>query len=219
VIFPEPRFSPLGDGAVTITLGDEMSQMMSDNVMAVAHAIESRMNRVEVVPSYAAVTVFFDHPSSKYAEIVTQLEKLVAGSAAVGAESPTSASKLVRIPVRYDGEDLDDVAGRANMTRESVIDLHSSREYRVYMLGFAPGFAYLGDLDERLALPRRDSPRKRVPAGSVAIAENQTAVYPSSTAGGWHLIGRTGATMFDIAREPPSLLAPGDRVRFERVDE
>lgn len=218
MIFPEPRFSPLGDGAVTITLGDEMSPTMSDRVIAVAHASESTMNLIEIVPSYAAVTVFFDHPSSNYAEIVKELERLVAGGEAVGADSPTSAGKLVRIQVRYDGEDLDDVARRTNMSRDSVIDLHSTREYRVYMLGFAPGFAYLGDLDERLSLPRRDSPRKRVPAGSVAIAENQTAVYPSSTPGGWHLIGRTEAIMFDISRDPPSLLAPGDRVRFERVD-
>jgi KipI family sensor histidine kinase inhibitor len=119
--------------------------------------------------------------------------------------------------VTYDGPDLSEVAQRTGMTPESVIDIHCSREYRVYMLGFAPGFAYLGDLDQRLALPRRESPRKRVSKGSVAIAEAQTAVYPSSTPGGWHLIGRTEVTMFDPTRDPPATLAVGDRVRFERI--
>jgi KipI family sensor histidine kinase inhibitor len=125
----------------------------------------------------------------------------------------------VHVPVTYNGEDLDEVARRTGLTRQMVIEIHCSREYRVYMLGFAPGFAYLGNLDSRLALPRRDTPRKRVPAGSVAIAEVQTAVYPSSTAGGWHLIGRTDLEMFDIRRNPPALLAPGDRVVFEPVIE
>jgi KipI family sensor histidine kinase inhibitor len=118
------------------------------------------------------------------------------------------------IPVRYDGEDLDDVARRTNLTVEDVITIHSGAEYRVFVIGFVPGFAYLGPLDPRLVVARRDSPRKRVPAGSVAIAEAQTGVYPAETPGGWHLIGTTDVKMFDAMRESPALLAVGDRVRF-----
>ena len=217
MIFAEPRFSPLGDGAVTVTLGDEMSQPMSAVVLTVVRAIEQQCTGIEVIPSYAALTVFYDASQSTYDEMRGTLDELVRRRE-VADETPHSSSRLVRIPVTYDGEDLDEVARRTELTREMVIDMHCSREYRVYMLGFAPGFAYLGDLDSRLTLHRRDSPRKRVPAGSVAIAEAQTAVYPSSTAGGWHLIGRTDLTMFDIGRDPPALLAPGDRVLFERIE-
>jgi KipI family sensor histidine kinase inhibitor len=219
LIFAEPRFSPLGDGAVTITLGDEMSQSMSDRVLGIAREIErSTALALEAVPSYAAVTVFYDPALSTYEQMCASLSDLP-GAYSVADDVTPSSSRLVRIPVTYDGEDLDEVAHRTGLTRQMVIEIHCSREYRAYMLGFAPGFAYLGNLDSRLALPRRDSPRKRVPAGSVAIAELQTAVYPSSTAGGWHLIGRTDLEMFDIGRDPPALLAPGDRVVFERVIE
>jgi KipI family sensor histidine kinase inhibitor len=217
LIFAEPRFSPLGDGAVTITLGDEVSESMSTRVLGVAREIERTVAvALDVVPSYAAVTLFYDPALSTYEQMCASLSDLPSAWSVADDATPSS-NQLVRIPVRYDGEDLDEVARRTGLTRAMVIELHSSREYRVYMLGFAPGFAYLGDLDSRLALPRRDSPRKRVPAGSVAIAEGQTAVYPSATAGGWHLIGGTDLEMFGIGRDPPALLAPGDRVVFERV--
>lgn len=219
MIFAEPRYSPLGDGAVTITLGDEMSQLMSDRVLRIAREIErSTALALEAVPSYATVTVFYDPALSTYEQVRASLSDLP-GAYSLGDDATPTSSRLLRIPVTYDGEDLDEVARRTGLTRQMVIEIHCSREYRVYMLGFAPGFAYLGNLDSRLALPRRDSPRRRVPAGSVAITEVQTAVYPSSTAGGWHLIGRTDLEMFDIRRVPPALLAPGDRVVFERVIE
>jgi KipI family sensor histidine kinase inhibitor len=219
VIFPEPRFSPLGDGAVTITLGDEMSPEMSDRVIAATNAIERESSgELELVPSYAAVIAFYDGARSSYREILARLEIALGRVRAGDKHNPMPVPRLVRINVIYDGSDLPEVARRTAMTRQSVVEIHSSREYRVYMLGFAPGFAYLGDLDQRLSLPRRDSPRKRVPAGSVAIAETQTAVYPSSTPGGWHLIGRTEMVMFDPHRDPPATLRVGDRVRFEPAD-
>ena len=110
--------------------------------------------------------------------------------------------------------DIGEVAERTGLSVADIIRVHSEREYRVYVIGFVPGFAYLGTLDERLALPRRATPRKRVPAGSVGIADRQTALYPSTTPGGWHLIGTTEARLFDPRGEPPSILAVGDRVRF-----
>jgi len=217
VIFAEPRFSPLGDSAVTITLGDEISAAMSDRVIDAAVTIESGLRgMVELVPTYAAVTLFYDSVRVSYSEIVRAATRALNNSTVL-ARKDEHLQRVVRIPVTYDGQDLTEVAQRTGMTEESVIDMHCLREYRVYMLGFAPGFAYLGDLDQRLALPRRESPRKRVRKGSVAIAEAQTAVYPSSTPGGWHLIGRTEMTMFDPTRDPPATLAVGDRVRFERI--
>ena len=190
---------------------------MSDRVIDAAVTIESGLRgMVELVPTYAAVTLFYDSVRVSYSEIVRAATRALNNSTVL-ARKDEHLQRVVRIPVTYDGQDLTEVAQRTGMTEESVIDMHCLREYRVYMLGFAPGFAYLGDLDQRLALPRRESPRKRVSKGSVAIADAQTAVYPSSTPGGWHLIGRTEMTMFDPTRDPPATLAVGDRVRFERI--
>jgi KipI family sensor histidine kinase inhibitor len=124
-------------------------------------------------------------------------------------------SREVRIPVHYDGPDLDLVARTAGMSVAEVVDLHSGSEYEVAFCGFAPGFGYLVGLPEALRQPRLDSPRTKVPAGSVAIAGEFTAAYPRATPGGWRLLGHTDATLFDAGRDEPALLAPGDRVRFE----
>lgn len=125
--------------------------------------------------------------------------------------------RLVEIPVIYDGEDLVEVARRTGLAVDEVIARHGGRDYRVWLLGFAPGFPYLGVLDEVLQLPRRATPRARVAAGSVAMAGAQTGIYPSESAGGWHVIGRTKRTLFDPAAAEPFLLRPGDTVRFVAV--
>lgn len=126
--------------------------------------------------------------------------------------------RLVEVPVVYDGEDLGQVAQRTGLAVEEVVKCHSGRDYRVWMLGFAPGFPYLGVLDEVLHLPRREAPRARIAAGSVAIAEAQTGIYPSESAGGWHILGRTELRTFDLERAEPFLLRPGDLVRFVPVE-
>jgi KipI family sensor histidine kinase inhibitor len=131
----------------------------------------------------------------------------------VGDSAPPPG-RVVELPVVYDGEDLSEVAARTGLDLAEVVARHAAPEYTVACLGFTAGFAYLEGLDEALHLPRRDSPRARVPAGSVAIAGNQAGVYPRPAPGGWHLIGRTAAVVFDEAADPPALLAPGDRVRF-----
>ncbi len=133
-------------------------------------------------------------------------------------ELEAAATRIVEIPVIYDGEDLGEVARRTGLEVEEVIKCHSGRDYRVWMLGFAPGFPYLGVLDELLHLPRRDSPRARIAAGSVAIAEAQTGIYPRESAGGWHILGRTVRRIFDPERADPFLLRPGDLVRFVPVE-
>jgi KipI family sensor histidine kinase inhibitor len=134
--------------------------------------------------------------------------------------APVARNKPFDIPVRYggaDGTDLDNVAKALGLAPRRVIDMHAAQEYEVLLLGFAPGFAYMGLLPPELELPRRATPRTRVPPGSVAIAGRQTAVYPSGTPGGWHIIGRTDIVLWDVARDPPALLQPGGRVRFRPV--
>jgi KipI family sensor histidine kinase inhibitor len=130
-------------------------------------------------------------------------------------ETSATGGAPLRVPVVYDGADLDEVASLSGLTREQVVERHAAGEYVVAYLGFSPGFGYLTGLDERLHVPRRDSPRTAVPAGSVAIAGPYGAIYPSSSPGGWRLLGRTTLRLWDPGREPPSLLQPGTRVRFE----
>jgi len=170
----------------------------------------------DVVPAYLGLTVFYDALHIGYRELAARLVDLCA------SERPTLArhesTRQHDLPVRYDGIDLQSVASATGLTVEQVIARHSDRTYTVDLLGFVPGFAYLSELDPALQIPRRPQPRPRVAAGSVAIAAAQTGVYPLDTPGGWHIIGTTTATMFDPARDPPALLAPGDTVRFERVE-
>jgi len=218
---PGPAIHPLGEAGWTVELGDRVDRATHARVLSLQAAIlAARLAGVtEVVPAYATVAVLFDPLRADADALRDRLAALATAdepphSDPAAAPSPRPA---LRIPTRYDGPDLDEVAGRTGLTREEVIELHTGREYQVYLLGFAPGFAYLGDLDPALVLPRRSVPRLRVPAGSVAIAAAQTAVYPLTTPGGWHLLGRTELRMFNPGRKPPVLLQPGDRVRFEAV--
>jgi KipI family sensor histidine kinase inhibitor len=165
------------------------------------------------VPAYASVVVPFDLARLTTEEALAEVARITAATAAPDA-AELAADRLVEIPTVYDGEDLAAVAEQVGLSPSAVVEIHASTEYEVFMLGFAPGFAYLGVMPEAIAVPRLPSPRPRVPAGSVAIAERQTAVYPAATPGGWNLIGRTDVVMWDVNRTPPSLLAPGDRVRF-----
>lgn len=213
-----PRFLPLGDSAVTIVIGDGIARELSRDVLRVAGDLRlAALNGVsEVVPAYASLSLFYDPLVVTYAELLEQVKPLVAQSRY--ESSAVVEPRTVHIPVHYDGEDLADVAQRTGLTANEVIALHSERDYHVYIIGFVPGFAYLGELHPSLVLPRRSAPRKRVPAGSVAIAEAQTGVYPFSTPGGWHLIGRTEVKMFDATSTEPALLRVGDKVVFDPVD-
>jgi KipI family sensor histidine kinase inhibitor len=168
------------------------------------------------VPAYATVLAPFDPDRLEPARAQADLSAWLA--AALAGEPPADAELLVvEIPVRYGGEsgpDLADVAERLGLTPTQVVEAHAATTYRVYLLGFRPGFAYLGTLPDALVLPRRPEPRPRVPAGSVGIAARQTAVYPFATPGGWHLVGRTRAVLWDVRRDPPAVLQVGQRVRF-----
>lgn len=208
------RISPLGDSAITVSLGEGITEELSEEVVREAHAISAGAIRgvIDIVPAYSTVTVHYDPLRIGYADLRSRL--LAMASPAQPATLADRAERSHSVRVRYDGEDLGDVAARTGLTVSDVIDIHTATNYRVFVIGFVPGFAYLGVLDDRLVLPRRESPRKRVPAGSVAIAEAQTGIYPSETPGGWHLIGTTDVTMFDPDRSQPALFAVGDRVKF-----
>jgi KipI family sensor histidine kinase inhibitor len=210
------RARPLGDSAVTIVFGAERSAELLRRVHSVARALEAaKIPHVEdIVPAYLALTVFYDPSHAPYEEMSASL---LAACDRATRSSPAPKSREHRIPVRYDGMDLEAVASATGLSVEDVIARHSARAYTVDLLGFVPGFAYLSELDPSLHLPRRAQPRPRIAAGSVAIAAAQTAVYPLDTPGGWHIIGSTQTVMFDPKRDVPALLAPGDRVRFERV--
>lgn len=216
---PDYELRPHGDAAILVTFGDSIDQAINRRVHAAAAAI--RMARsggapwATPIPSYASLLVGYDARWVDYENAAAALDALLAASPEPADEPESQA--LIEIPVRYggdDGPDLDAVAERTGLTPAQVVDLHSSVVYRAYLLGFAPGFAYLGELPAELELPRRDTPRQRVPAGSVAIAGRQTAVYPLSTPGGWHLIGRTDLVVWDVQRSSPALIAAGDAVRF-----
>jgi inhibitor of KinA len=218
---PAPLVLPLGEAAWTVVLGDTVDRELHARVTQLAARIAGAglAGVVEIVPAYAVVTVFFD-PLDVDAEVMREaLESICqAASNRRPERSEGAEGRLHTIPVVYNGPDLQHVAEQTELSRSEVIRRHSAPEYHVYVLGFAPGWAYLGDLDPALALPRRPTPRTRVPAGSVAIAGVQTGVYPLTTPGGWHLIGNTSLRMFDPTRDPAALLRVGDRVRFEPTE-
>lgn len=212
-----PRIEPLGESALLLTLADVASPEASARVAWLTDAVRGlqRPDIRDVVPAYCAVAVFLE-PAIDPAPVEAALRELLR-SVPAAVPRADSARAVRVIPVVYDGPDLADVAARTGLSTAEVIRRHSSRTYQAYFLGFMPGFAYLGPIDEALVLPRRAEPRRRVPAGSVAIAGAQTGIYPLETPGGWHLLGRTDVTLFDPARQPPSLIAAGDLVRFEPV--
>jgi KipI family sensor histidine kinase inhibitor len=210
---PGRPITPLGDAALTVAFADDFDPEATRRVRALARILGAAPlpGMLEVVPAYVALTIHYQPLEIDFAT----LRDLVQGLLESAAPPPEPvAPATIAIPVRYDGPDLEEVARRTGLSPAEVIALHAGREYEVALLGFVPGFAYLSELDPRLVLPRRETPRTRVPAGSVAIAGAQTGVYPAATPGGWHLIGRTSLRLFDPAREPAALLAVGDRVRF-----
>lgn len=212
---------PFGERAYLVELGNRLDDDTSDRVRALHRLVqEARKTEPAIgasVPAYTSVLVPFDAETMPPDEVRCALEAMAADA----SEAPDRCEpELVEIEVRYggdDGADLDEVSERTGLSPERVIEVHTRPTYRVHMLGFAPGFAYLGPLPESIRLPRRSEPRMRVPAGSVAIAAAQTAVYPFSTPGGWHLIGHTGATFWDGSAAEPSRLQPGDQVHFVAV--
>ena len=215
-----PRVVPAGDSAILIELGSEIDPDINSQVFALADSIDAAEIAavVELIPTYRSLLVSYDPILSKYDEMCDRLDSFVTELDAI-VEAAGDA-KIVELPVVYggdDGPDLGSVAKHAELSIQEVIDIHSGVDYRVYMIGFAPGFPYLGGLDKRIATPRLKTPRISVPAGSVGIAESQTGVYPNASPGGWQLIGRTASALFDVTMSSPSLITPGSKVRFVPV--
>jgi KipI family sensor histidine kinase inhibitor len=207
-----------GEDAMMLYLGEETSPAVAAHVQAAAVAIEQALGAdlVDLVPSYASILIIYDALHTDHLSVAHRVREAVD---ALQTQSATEGRSVV-LPVYYDpevGEDLETLATRAGLSTDEVIALHSATEYRVYAIGFAPGFAYLGQVDERIAAPRLATPRQKVPRGAVAIADRQTAVYPAVSPGGWNLIGRCPVRMFDPNAQPCMPVTVGDRVRFEAV--
>jgi len=213
------RIHSAGEDALIVYLGEGTDPRVSARVQSACAAIESVLGSdlVDLVPSYASVLVIYnllvaDHLSvqSRIHQALDQID-----------DTQSDEGTLVTLPAWYDpeaGPDLESLAEGAGLSIEEVIDIHTGTEYRVYAIGFAPGFAYLGQVDERIAAPRLSTPRQKVPRGAVAIADRQTAVYPAPSPGGWNLIGRCPKRMFDPDIRPTMPVAVGDRIRFEAID-
>lgn len=209
------RVRMAGDAALTLEFEPRIDARVNARVVAAAARIAAARHRGvrDVVPGFHTLTVYVDPLRADAGRVLAALEE-AAAAPAFAADS----SREVVIPVRYgggDGPDIDEVAAFAGCSTAEVVRRHAAVAYRVYMVGYLHGFAYLGTVDPRIAMPRRATPRLTVPAGSVGIAGGQTGVYPTAAPGGWRLIGRTAVRMFDADRRPPGLVGPGDRIRFE----
>lgn len=210
---------PCGDGAVTAVFPGGISEENTAKVGALSAALEKRRiaGVTGWIPAYASLTVLYDPLRLSRARVTRILLRLADRARAEKTEKKT----VHLIPVLYGGaggEDLSFVAARAGISEAEAVRLHAGRDYLIHMIGFLPGFAYLGGLDARLAAPRLDSPRAVIPAGSVGIGGSQTGIYPVASPGGWRLIGRTPLKVYDPDRDPPVLYRPGEYVRFVPVD-
>lgn len=216
-----PSLETLAEDALLLRFGDRIDAAINDRVHAAARRLAS-LPGVECVPAYASLLLRFEPARWRRGDAAPHEHLREAVATALRESDDTeAATREVTVPVWYGAEagpDLDDVAAHARLTREEVVARHVAASYRVAMLGFAPGFPYLLGLDPALAMPRRTDPRLSVPAGSVAIGGSQTGIYPQALPGGWHLIGRTPWRLFDLRAAEPSLLRPGDRVRFRAID-
>ncbi|MCZ6604274.1 MAG: 5-oxoprolinase subunit PxpB [Alphaproteobacteria bacterium] len=209
----------MGDVALIVEFGTAIDRAISRRVMNLARAVRRGdwQGVVDVVPTFRSLMVCYDPLRTSRAELEDRI-----GSLFDHQMDMQVRSKLWRIPIIYGGEfgpDLDNVADRTGLSSDDVVERHSSIQYHVYMIGFLPGYPYLGDLTKELQLPRLEKPRLRVPRRSVAIAQQITGVYPVESPGGWHLIGRVPVPLFDLEWPRPSLLLPGDAVRFEPVSQ
>ena len=215
-----PSMEALAEGALLLRFGQVIDAGLNARVHAAARRLRQALPGVECTAAYASLMLRFD-PRAWGAQPHRELELRVR-EALLDIAPEDDAARQVEIPVHYGGDsgpDLAEVATLSGLAMEEVVSRHCAAEYRVAMLGFAPGFAYLLGMDPALVVPRRADPRQRVPAGSVAIGGAQTGVYPDELPGGWQLIGRTPLPLFEAQATEPALLRPGDRVRFRAIDE
>lgn len=219
------RIEPLGDRALLVILGEGIDAQVNDRVHRLAAALRKRNfpGVQDIVPAYATLAVHYDlskwvgHSAPPCRVLETEIRRLWRDRETGSLPDP----RLLEISVCYGGEwgpDLREVAERCRLAEQTVVERHTAAEYRVFMLGFTPGFPYLGGLDPSIAVPRHEAPRVSVPAGSVGIAGMQTGIYPLESPGGWQIIGRTPRRLFDPGALNPCWLRPGDRLRFVAID-
>ena len=217
----KPIISPVGDCAISIDFGQVIDPKINRHIRQTIERIqELKLDGItELVPTYCALLIQYDAMLYSYSDICNLMEPLLEPSATDDANERVT---VIEIPTVYGGEfgpDLGFVASHNNLSEDEVVSIHSGTDYLVYMLGFIPGFTYLGGMDPRIATPRLSSPRTLIPAGSVGIAGEQTGTYPSDSPGGWQIIGRTPVTMYDMSKEQAALLSAGDYVRYVPIDE
>jgi KipI family sensor histidine kinase inhibitor len=209
------KYVSASDSSILMEFGDEIKPEINREIQAMVHLLEKEViaGVIEYIPSYTKLMITYDPLTIDYQNLVAKLKELEDRIDTISI-SPT---KIIEIPVLYGGEygpDLETVANYNNLSDEEVIKIHSSRDYLIYMLGFTPGFPYLGGMSKKIATPRLKNPREKVPAGSIGIADRQTGIYPISSPGGWQIIGRTPIKLFDPQREVPFLLEIGSYLRF-----
>ena len=217
------QIDAVGDRCLLLRLGDSVDAATSARVHALVQRLrEAPIDGVrDIVPAFTTVALHYQ-PECFGATPFATLRALLLARLDQPLDALQTAARTVEIPICYGGAhgpDLDAVAQRCGLSAEQVINRHLASAHRVHMLGFAPGFPFIGGLDPALAMPRRSTPRTHIPAGSVAIAREQTCIYPLQSPGGWNILGRTPLRLFNAAAEPPCLLAPGDVLRFVRIDE
>ncbi len=207
-----PQLLPFGDSGLLIKFGDEIDLSINQRVHNLDALLRAREIHgvVETVPAYASLLVYYDPLILTFDQIA---ERVKAEMESV-MENISRKPRYIEVPVRYGGEDLEFVAAYHHLSPREVVRIHASRDYTVYMMGFTPGFAYMGKLDDAIATPRLETPRVRVDAGSIGTAGAQTGIYPIASPGGWRIIGRTSLRLFDLNADQPFLFSPGDLVRF-----
>jgi len=219
------KIQPTGDHALTVTFGDAIDESINKQVLSFFHFLQQQNIEgvKDFIPAYSSLTVVYDivtirqhHGIPAFEYMHNQIENGLKNSNVEAEES----ARLLHIPVCYDvslGIDLQEIALQKNITIEEIIELHSASTYRVYMIGFLPGFAYMGRVDKKITVPRKKIPRKNVDAGSVGIADFQTGIYPLNSPGGWNIIGQTPVLLFNKNYKEPCILQPGDKVKFEPI--
>lgn len=214
-MYKETKYLNAGDKALVIEFSDKISDEVNSKVRSMMIAINQRKLEciVEIIPTYRSLMVHYNPLKIEYDELINSLKDIEQNLGNIEIPPP----KVIEIPTLYGGEygpDIENVAKHNNLSIDEVIKIHSSKEYLIYMLGFTPGFPYLGGMDKSLETPRLQVPRTKIPAGSVGIASKQTGIYPIDSPGGWQLIGRTPLKLFDINKENPFLLSAGSYIKF-----
>ncbi|MBU1012150.1 MAG: 5-oxoprolinase subunit PxpB [Bacteroidetes bacterium] len=209
------KIIPSGDSAILVRLGNEITEEINTRVHDLHFMLDVLKIKgiIEMVPAYADLLILYDPLKVSY----DGLSQIIKEEIEKPGKPGTIEQRLIQIPVCYDeefGSDLEEVSEHTGLSKKEIIQIHSSTKYLVYMLGFTPGFSYLGGMDERIACPRKKIPRQNIPAGSVGIADKQTGIYPIESPGGWQLIGRTPLNLFDPDREDVFLCRAGDHLQF-----